>query len=315
MLPGMRLAKRTREDLKVQKEALNESFLAYKSIGAIGADPEFVFTVAELIRQLAIDEFVLTDPTPLFCMRAQAELGQTIELEEYVNSMRMVRRFPGSQALVFQPIKRKYPIVTKEYDLPFGIDLEKVLRRELTPAVFAEHAAQALSRIWVNTVLTTIDAAEAAGSTDHYGRPLRFTSVGSLIQTSLDSALQALGDVNTDMFIAGRYFALFPITGFSGFSNLALEEIRQTGLVGYYKGAKVVLLRDDYNWWTGEIAIPSNRIYLGGGNKGAWLHERDVAALNYQYIDHETAWLKTGFRLDFGVTVVQPWKYRVCDLV
>jgi hypothetical protein len=313
MFAGMRIAKRDRTEIADGKNALNEAFNSYTSLGQIVADTEFQFTVAELIRQLAIDEFVLTDPTPLFCMRAQAELGQTIELEEYVNSMRMVRRHPGSQSYVFQPVKRKFPIVTKEYDLPFGIDLEKVLRRELTPAVFAEHAAQALSRIWVNTVLGAIDS--AATGVDHYGRSQRFTSVGSLSQTSLDSALQALGDVNTDMFIAGRYFALFPVTGFSGFSNLALEEIRQTGLVGYYKGAKVVLLRDDFNWWTQEISVPSNRVYLGGGNKGAWLHERDVAALNYQFIDHETAWLKTGFRVDFGVTVVQPWKYRVCDMV
>lgn len=312
MIPGLRVAKRTKEELAEAKKALNESFEKYDSVGAIAADPEFQFTVAELIRQLAIDEYSLTDPTPLFCQRASAELGQTIELEEYVNGMRMVRRHPGSQALVYTPIKRKYPITTREYDLPFGIDLEKVIRRQLTPSIFAEHAAQALSRVWVNTVLGAIDA--AATGTDQYGRNQRFTKVGDVDQTTLDNALRALGDVNSDMFIAGRYFALFPITGFAGFSNLALEEIRQTGLVGYYKGAKVVLLKDDFNWFTGEIAIPSNRIYLGGSMKGAWLHERNVAALNYQVLDQEKAWLKTGFRTDFGVTVVQPWKYRVVEL-
>lgn len=312
MFEGMRVAKRTKDELAEAKAALNAAFDKFKSVGEIAANPEFCFTVAELIRQLVVDEFNLTDPTPLFVNRASAELGQTIELEEYVNAMRMTRRHPGSQALAFSPIKRKYPIVTREYDLPFSIDLEKVIRRQLTPAIFAEHAAQALSRVWVNTVLTTIDA--AATGVDHYGRALRFTKVGDVDQTTLDSALRALGDVNSDIFIAGRYFALQPITGFAGFSNLALEEIRQTGLVGYYKGAKVVMLRDDFNWWTKEISIPSNRIYIGGSNKGAWLHERNVAALNYQVLDQEKADLKTGFRVDFGVTVVQPWKYRVVEL-
>ena len=313
MIPGMRVAKRTPDEIKEAKAALNESVKAFKSVGEMAADTKFCFQLAELIRQVAVDEFHLTDPTPLFVQRAQAELGQTIELEEVINTMRMVRRHPGSQALMFTPTKRKFPISTKEYDLPFAIDLERVIRRQIDPAVFAEHASQALSRIWVNTVLGAIDA--ACVGNDHYGRALRSLGAGSdLTQANLDQMLRNLGDVNSDIVIAGRYYALFPITGFTGFSNLALEEIRQTGLVGMYKGAKVVLLRDAFNWFTQEIAIPSNRIYICGGDKGAWLHERNVAALNYQSLDQEKAWLKTGFRVDFGVTVVQPWKYRVLEV-
>ena len=312
MIPGMRVAKRTKEDIQAAKEALNDSFKRFKSIGAIAADPEFCFTVSELVRQIAVDEFALTDPTPLFVNRASAALGQTLELEEVINTMKAVRRHPGSHPLAFTPTKRKFGISTKQYDLPFAMDLEKIIRRQLDPSVFAEHAAQALSRVVVSTVLGAIDA--AATGTDHYGRNLAATKSGDIDATTLDGVLRSLGDVNGDVFIAGRYYALFPILGFSGYSNEIINEIHSQGMIGRYKGAKVVVLKDDYNFFYNSSTVPANKIYIGGGNKGAWLHERDVSALNYQSLDPEKAWLKNGFRVDFAVNVLQAWKYRVITL-
>lgn len=312
MIPGMRVAKRTKEELAEAKAALNESFRRFKSVGQIAADTGFCYTVSELVRQLAIDEFSLSDPSPLFVNRATASLGQTLEVEEVINTMKAVRRHPGGHPLAFTPTKRKFPISTKQYDLPFAMDLEKIIRRQLEPSVFAEHAAQALSRVTVSTVLGAIDA--AATGTDHYGRNLA-ASVGTNIDaTTLDGVLRSLGDVNSDVFIAGRYFALFPIMGFTGYSNEIINEIHAQGMIGRYKGAKVVVLKDDFNFYYNNATVPANKIYVGGGDKGAWLHERDVSALNYQSLDPEKAWLKNGFRVDFGVTVLQPWKYRVVTI-
>lgn len=308
----MRVAKRTKEELAEAKAALNESFRRFKSVGQIAADTGFCYTVSELVRQLAIDEFSLSDPSPLFVNRATASLGQTLEVEEVINTMKAVRRHPGGHPLAFTPTKRKFPISTKQYDLPFAMDLEKIIRRQLEPSVFAEHAAQALSRVTVSTVLGAIDA--AATGTDHYGRNLA-ASVGTNIDaTTLDGVLRSLGDVNSDVFIAGRYFALFPIMGFTGYSNEIINEIHAQGMIGRYKGAKVVVLKDDFNFYYNNATVPANKIYVGGGDKGAWLHERDVSALNYQSLDPEKAWLKNGFRVDFGVTVLQPWKYRVVTI-
>ena len=312
MIPGMRVAKRTKEELAEAKQALNESFRRFKSVGQIAADTGFCYTVSELVRQIAVDEFSLSDPSPLFVNRAAASLGQTLEVEEVINEMKAVRRHPGGHPLAFTPSKRKFPISTKQYDLPFAMDLEKIIRRQLEPSVFAEHAAQALSRVTVSTVLGAIDA--AATGTDHYGRNLA-ASVGTNIDaTTLDGVLRSLGDVNSDVFIAGRYFALFPIMGFTGYSNEIINEIHAQGMIGRYKGAKVVVLKDDFNFYYNNATVPANKIYVGGGDKGAWLHERDVSALNYQSLDPEKAWLKNGFRVDFGVTVLQPWKYRVVTI-
>jgi len=312
MIPGMRVASRTTDEIKAAKQALTDSFKEYKSVGEIAANPEFVYTVAELVRQIAVDEFALTDPTPLFVNRASADLGDTIEIEEVVNTMKAVRRHPASHPQAFTPTKKKFPISTKQYDLPFAIDLEKVLRGQLDAGVFATHAAQALSRLMVETVLDAISA--ACVGTDHYGRALNFNIATTVDATSVDNALRSLGDVNSDVFIAGRYYTLFPILGFNGYSDMALEEIRQTGLVGRYKGARVVILRDDFNFYYNSATIDANKIWLGGAARGAWLHERNVSALNYQSLDPEKAWIKSGFRTDFGVTVLQPWKFRTITI-
>ena len=141
------------------------------------------------MRQLAVDTFNLTDPTPLFVERRSAELGDTVEIEETINTMKAVRRHPGSHPLAFTPTKRKYPITSVQYDLPFAIDLEKVIRRQLDPAVAVDHAAQALSRLYTETVLDAIDAACASGS-DHYSRALRQTVATNLGQTELEAALR-----------------------------------------------------------------------------------------------------------------------------
>ena len=309
---GLREATRTHDEIAEGKEALREAFAQKKSIGEIYADPKFQYEVSELVRQLAVDTFNLTDPTPLFVTRQSANLGDTIELEETVNTMKAVRRSPGSHPLAFTPTKRKFPIVTGQYDLPFAMDLEKIIRRQLDPGVFVDHAAEALSRLHVSTTLSAIDT--AATGTDHYTRAQRGTVATAVDQNTLDALLRSLGDVNSDIFIAGRFYALFPLLGFTGYADVALEEIRRTGMIGTYKGAKVVVLRDDFNWFYNEATVPDDRIYLGGSDKGAVMYERDVSALNYQSTDTEKAWLKNGFRTDFSVTVLQPWKFRVIEI-
>lgn len=308
----LRTASRTPEQIKEQKEKLNEAFAKYSSIGEIMADTKFQFEVSELVRQLAEDQFNLTDPTPLFVNRRTAALGDTVELENTFNTMKAVRRHPGSHPLAFTPSKRKYTLTSAQYDLPFAMDLEKIIRRQLDPSVFVDHAAEALSRMYVETTLDAIDT--ACTGNDHYSRALRSSVATAIDATTLDAALRNLGDVNSDVFIAGRYYALFPITGFTGFSDIAAEEIRQTGLIGRYKGARVVVLRDDFNWYYNSATIDDNKIYLGGADKGAWMLERDVSALTYQSLDTEKAWLKNGFRVDMGVNVLQAWKYRVIEI-
>ena len=226
--------------------------------------------------------------------------------------MKAVRRHPASHPLYFTPTKRKYPITTAQYDLPFWMDLEKILRRQLDPSVYVDHAAEALSRLYVSTTLSAIDA--AATGNDHYSRAQRGSVATNVDSTTLDAVLRSLGDVNSDVFIAGRYYTLFPIFGFTGYADAALEEVRRTGMLGYYKGAKVIVLRDDFNWFYNEATVPDDRIYVGGSNKGAVLYERDVSALQYQGMDTEKAYLKGGFRVDFSVTVLQPWKFRVIEI-
>jgi hypothetical protein len=87
-----------------------------------------------------------------------------------------------------------------------------------------------------------------------------------------------------------------------------------TGFIGRYKGARLIVLQDDFNFYYNSATIDDDKIWVGGANRGAWLHERDVSALNYQSLDPERAWIKSGFRTDFGVTVLQPWKFRTITI-
>lgn len=312
MIEGMRQAKSTPDELQANKDRLNEAVRQYTSVGELAADSKFLFQMAALVRQIATDTFELTDPTPLFVNRASANLGDTIELEETVNTMKAVRRSPASHPLAFTPTKRKFPITTVQYDLPFTMDLEKIIRGQLDASVFAEHAAEAMSRVFVETTIGAIDT--AATGNDYYGRAQASTKATSIDSSTLDAAIRTLGDVNSDLFIAGRFYTLFPILGFTGYADVALEEIRRNGMIGTYKGARIVVLRDDYNFFYGTASIPDDKIYLGGSRKGAWLHERDVSALEYQSLDPEKALLKSGFRLDFSVTVLQPYRYHVITI-
>ncbi len=312
MIEGMRQAKSTPDELQANKDRLNEAVSQYTSVGELAADSKFLFQMAQLVRQIATDIFELTDPTPLFVNRASANLGDTIELEETVNTMKAVRRSPASHPLAFTPTKRKFPITTVQYDLPFTMDLEKIIRGQLDASVFAEHAAEAMSRVFVETTIGAIDT--AATGNDYYGRAQSSSVATAIDATTLDAAIRTLGDVNSDLFIAGRFYTLFPVLGFTGYSDVALEEIRRTGMIGTYKGARIVVLRDDYNFYYGAASIPADKIYLGGSRKGAWLHERDVSALEYQSLDPEKALLKSGFRLDFSVTVLQPYRYHVVTI-
>ena len=85
-------------------------------------------------------------------------------------------------------------------------------------------------------------------------------------------------------------------------------------MIGTYKRAKIVVLNDDFNWYYNSATIADDKVWLGGADKGAVLLERDVSALDYQGVDTEKAWIKSGFRVDFGVTVLQPWKYRMIEI-
>src|SRR5690606_8766191 len=141
--------------------------------------PKFMMRAGQLIRQTVIDEFAMTDPTPIFTERRTGELGQTYEFEQLLNGFRVVQYAPMSHPQIFTPTKAKWTLLTKMYEQAFGIELIKVMNGQHKISDFVSMAAASLTRHYVNLTGVAINKACAAGVNDVAGRPLRTTVSGA----------------------------------------------------------------------------------------------------------------------------------------
>jgi hypothetical protein len=312
----LRTASRSADQIQEARQALNEAYKHFSSVGELAADTEFVHKSAVLIRQLARDIWKGTDPTPLFFDRREGVgLGNWLEIKEFVNTARVVRRSLGGKPKTITPHMKKFPVMLQDFRLDFAVELEQVLTGQMEPAIFADYMADAIGRHYQRAALGAIDAAVQLGTLDQYGLACRTNIGGVLNQVALDGALARLGDANPDVTIAGRYSALFPMLGFAGYADAALEEMRAAGMIGTYLGAKVIVLRDTYNPFFNESTIRRDRVFLVGGEKGGTFFEEDMSILDYETVDQEELHQRIGTKLRSTFFVQKPWKYHVIQTV
>jgi len=311
----LRTAEYKKDEFDEAIAALNDQINSYKSIGALHADAEFVHNAAELIRELVVNQFSLMDPTDLFyTRRAGAQLGDWIELEEYVNTSKVVQRSLGGKPRVFTPHKRKYTFSMEDWRLDFGFELERIATGQIDIGVWVNQMAESLSRFYVSEALDTIDASVLVGTTDAYSRSCRTLIATNVDDTTIDTALRRLGDVNEDLVIAGRYYALYPLFKLTGYSDIALEEFRTRGGVGKFRGATIVVLRDNYDAFFGAASVPADRIYLAGSEKGGFFAETDMSSMNYEVIDQEEQHFRVGMKGRTSFNVLKPWRYHIIEI-
>lgn len=321
-LMNFRLASVSTDEHDKRLAALNEDLLKImntEGIGGLQARPEFQYKAAKLFRETVIDQFSMTDPTPIFTERRTGELGNTYEFTKLINTLRVVKYAPMSEPLIFTPRKAKYTISTSMFELPVGIDLQKILTRQHTVAEFAKMSSEAVTRHYVNLVLTAVDTA-VTSATDIRGRNLRTSAAGSdIAQAELDAQLRRLYSYGSDVTIFGHRWALDPIFDFSANTDSAKDEMRARGQIGTYRGARLVSIQDEYNPWTGAFTSINGTdqeklLWLSAGQPGAILMERDLSALNWQSLDAERAWFRTGIRWDHGILVHSNWRYGVIEM-
>jgi len=311
----LRTASHTPEQVDEAVEFLNEKLNSYKSIGELKADPQFVWQAAELVRQLATNEFSLMDPTDMFFNRVTGPaLGDWVEIEEYVNTSKVVQRSLGGKPRVYTPHKNKYTYTMEDWRLDFGFELEKIATGQMDVRLWVTQMAESLSRFYVEGALDTIDAAVLVGTTDAYGRSCRTQKATAVDDTTIDTALKRLGDINENLVIAGRYYALYPLFKLTGYSDVALEEFRNRGAIGRFRGASIVVLRDNYNAFFGTPSIPVDRIYLAGSEKGGILAETDMSSMNYETIDTEEQHFRVGVKGRTSFNIFKPWRYHVIEI-
>lgn len=310
----LRKASRTSDQINAAIKDLNKELNSYKSAAEMASDPKFVYTAAELVRQLATDKFMMEDPTDLFLTRITGpRLGDWIEFEEYVNTAKVVQRSLGGKPRVFVPRKNKYTMTLEDWRLDFGFELEQIATGQLDAGVWVEQMADAISRYMIQSTLSAIDTACATGVTDMYGKNVR-TSISSAIdETTIDTALKRLGDINPGVVIAGRYSTLYPIFKL-GTGDVAIEEFRQRGVLATFRGANLLVLKDNYNPFFNAPDVPADRVYIVGGEKGGVLAETDMSSMNYNVVDQEEQHFRVGVKGRNGFTVFKPWKYHVVEI-
>jgi len=143
---------------------------------------------------------------------------------------------------------------------------------------------------WQNKVFTALSTVWTAVNT-----PSNFINVGGAITaTALEDAIDRINETTGGVrAVVGSRAAMTPITKFGAFwsdtsgtktavSDPAVEEIRQTGMLGRYYGTSLVTLNQIYdNLEDYQPLIPTDKILVIGENVGEFVTFGDVKTKQY----------------------------------
>jgi hypothetical protein len=140
------------------------------------------------------------------------------------------------------------------------------------------------------------------------GSPYYVSGVG-VSQAALNQAIREVQDESkTDgVAIFGRSTMVDQIMDFPGFADEALEEIRNRGRLGRYRGASVIQAR---NWQDedGASHIPANEMWVMSRDFGKFAFYGDIKTK--EYIEQDNWYWHYIGRRDFGGVVHRPERAR-----
>lgn len=136
-----------------------------------------------------------------------------------------------------------------------------------------------------------------------------YISAAGVAQTSVNAAIRAVRDETKSgqVVIVGRATMVDQITDFTGFSNETLEEIRQRGVLGVYRGAKIISLKN-YKDEDDLPFIPANEMWIMGRDTGKAAFYGGLQSKEFSESDN-WYWHWLG-RLDSGVLIHHPERAR-----
>jgi hypothetical protein len=151
----------------------------------------------------------------------------------------------------------------------------------------------------VHTVL-----AEAIPSGSPY-----YLSTPGLSKPSVDAAIRSVRDTSKlgQVAIVGRPTMVDQIMDFDGFGNETREEIRQKGVLGTYRGAKIVSLKN-YKDEEGQPYLPGNEAWILGRDAGKFAFYGGLQSKEFSELDN-WYWHYLA-RRDSGVLVHHPERAR-----
>jgi hypothetical protein len=314
-------ASRSAEEMKTASQTLDEVFSKVKGANgsvnkkAVRELEENRFEIAELIIQLLNDTMLLTDPTPYLADVVSGDISNQYVWQEPNSTLRVVSRSYGTKPVSQRLTFKEYSISTVGKEIAVEVPLEEVATGRITPSMITEAMATAMNRDKIKTLLDAIDAGIPSGN-DHTGKAGYTLRYSGLTADNLDHALDGLMDDSESPVIIGRHIALAPaIRSFTGWSNETLRELEIRGMIGTYHNAPIVTMKDTVGSRYGDHVISATKAYVACGTKGAKLMNKDVSFLNWATVDPRTSTFGVGTRLEYGVLVFDPYKYRVIESI
>lgn len=271
--------------------------------------------IAQLIVQLVEDTVTLTDPTPFLVDRKTYGIGDQILFQELRGDIKVTKRAYGTKALSQRMTKVEWGLTTTAKEVAIEVPLEEIASGAMQASDVVNSMAEAINRYNIQFVLDAIDAGVPAATADRTGINGFTLRYSGLTKTNIEKALDGLKDDGEAPTIFGRHTALYPtIRNFDGWSFLQLREFELRGVTGQLYGSPVVTLVDRFSRKFGNHVIRNDRVYIAGGTKGAILADVDMSFLNYAVTDPRVGVFTTGMRMESGVSVWNPYMYRIVEI-
>ena len=136
-----------------------------------------------------------------------------------------------------------------------------------------------------------------------------YVSAAGLSQTAIDAAISAVRDASLtgSVSIVGRPQMTDQIVGFDGFGNETLEEIRQKGVLGVYRGATIVTLKN-YKDEDDQPFLPANELWVLAKDAGKFVFYGGL--LSKEFSEQDNWYWHYLARRDSGVIVHHPERAR-----
>ena len=136
-----------------------------------------------------------------------------------------------------------------------------------------------------------------------------YVSAAGLSKPGLDAAISAVRDASTrgEVVIVGRPQMTDQITNFDGFGNETREEIRQKGVLGTYRGARILTLKN-YKDEEDQPFLPANELWVLAKDAGKFAFYGGL--LSKEFSENDNWYWHYLARRDSGVMVHHPERVR-----
>jgi len=262
-----------------------------------------VDAIAETIYENLKRGVKMYNAVPSYMDVRKGTIGKTIEAYE-TKGGKVYNRAYGGYMRVSELRKEKFTLTTKPAAVHISLPVEalKTGRYSAADVVFA--ATQAILLYKNRLAFDTFVAAYTTGST---GFVTNANSV-AITDTVLKSAIDTLADYDVDsMTILGRYSVLTPISDFTGYADVALEEIRKKGYLGRWRGADILRLKYVVDEVYGGVPFDTSSIFVVSNEKSYARYVEAKPIERQSWIDPKDKTIHWTFDFEDGAAI---WKLK-----